>query len=209
MPESVLRIRDPVPFWPLDQGSGIGFFRISDPGSQIPNPYIWEHIENFLGKNFNNSLKIGPNFFLYHFKNNIIFNFVKFMTTKKSMIKKIFSPLSFVTVFGSGINIPDPQHWPESTLSPLSGTMNLATVLLRIKIFDKFTILENFYFLVGSGTPKRSITVLCRTTQAFIRSRLFLTHLQVFKPRGIFNHAIWRFTRESVNNKITFVNRDQ
>jgi hypothetical protein len=30
---SVLRIqiRDPVPFWPLDPGSGIGFFRIPDP----------------------------------------------------------------------------------------------------------------------------------------------------------------------------------
>ncbi len=52
------RIRDPVPFWPLDPGSGIGF-----SGSRIPNPYILEHIENFLGKNFNNSLKIGPNFF--------------------------------------------------------------------------------------------------------------------------------------------------
>ncbi len=29
-----IRIRDPVPFWPLDPGSVIGFFRISDPGSQ-------------------------------------------------------------------------------------------------------------------------------------------------------------------------------
>ncbi len=57
-------IRDPVPFWPLDPGSGIGFFRIPDLGSRIPNPYIWEHIEKFLGKNFKNSLKIGPNFFL-------------------------------------------------------------------------------------------------------------------------------------------------
>ncbi len=27
-------IRDPVPFWPLDPGSGIGFFRIPDLGSQ-------------------------------------------------------------------------------------------------------------------------------------------------------------------------------
>ncbi len=27
----VLRIRDPVPFWPLDPGSGIGFSRIPDP----------------------------------------------------------------------------------------------------------------------------------------------------------------------------------
>jgi hypothetical protein len=32
---------------------------------------------------------------------------------------------------------------PESTLSLLSGTMNLATVLLRIKKFDKFTVLKN------------------------------------------------------------------
>ncbi len=35
----MLRIRDPVPFLPLDPGSGIGFFqdpesRITDPGSQ-------------------------------------------------------------------------------------------------------------------------------------------------------------------------------
>ncbi len=60
--QPVFRIRDPVPFWPLDPGSGIGF--LPDPGSRIPNPYIWEHIENFLGRIFNNSSKIGPNFFL-------------------------------------------------------------------------------------------------------------------------------------------------
>ncbi len=29
-----IRIRDPVPFWPLDPGSGIGFFWIPDLGSQ-------------------------------------------------------------------------------------------------------------------------------------------------------------------------------
>ena len=28
-----IRIRDPVPFWPLDPGSGISFFRIPDPKS--------------------------------------------------------------------------------------------------------------------------------------------------------------------------------
>jgi hypothetical protein len=33
-------IRDPVPFWPLDPGSGIGFFRIPDPGSRIPDPKL-------------------------------------------------------------------------------------------------------------------------------------------------------------------------
>ncbi len=72
-----------------------------------------------MGKKFYNSLKTGPIFFLQHFKSKIIFNFVKFMDPKKSMTI-IFSPLSFVAVFGSGmginqdpgsgINIQDPQH---------------------------------------------------------------------------------------------------
>ncbi len=50
---ALLRIRDPVPFWPLDPGSGIGFFRIPAP---IPSPYFWELNENFLGTKFYNSL---------------------------------------------------------------------------------------------------------------------------------------------------------
>jgi hypothetical protein len=45
-----------------------------------------------------NSLKIGPNFILQHLKNKIIFNFVKFVTSKK-FDNKFFSPLSFVDVF--------------------------------------------------------------------------------------------------------------
>jgi hypothetical protein len=46
---------------------------------------------------------------------------VKFVATKNGLAKKDFSHLSFVAVFGSGmaknqdpgsgINIPDPQHW--------------------------------------------------------------------------------------------------
>jgi hypothetical protein len=82
-----------------------------------------------LGKKFYNSLKTGPNFFLQHLKNKIIFNFVKLVATKKGLTTNFFSPLSFVAVFGSGIrdlgsrirngknqdpgsgiNIPDPQH---------------------------------------------------------------------------------------------------
>ncbi len=65
-----------------------------------------------------NSLKIGPNFFLQHFKIKIVYNFVKFVATKKVWQQFFFSSLSFVPVFGSGIgdpgsgiNIPDPQHW--------------------------------------------------------------------------------------------------
>jgi hypothetical protein len=55
----------------LTPGSGIrnGFFpdpgfRIPDFGSRIPKPYFEELFENFFGKNFYNSLKIGPIFFL-------------------------------------------------------------------------------------------------------------------------------------------------
>jgi hypothetical protein len=59
-----------------------------------------------LGKKFYNSLKTGTNFFLQHLKNKIIFNFVKFVATKKGLTKKKFSPLSFVAVFGSGIRDP-------------------------------------------------------------------------------------------------------
>jgi hypothetical protein len=57
-----------------------------------------------------------------------MFSFAKFVATKNGLTKKNFSPLSFVAVFGSGIrdpgsgmgknqdpgsgiNIPDPQHW--------------------------------------------------------------------------------------------------
>ena len=97
----VLRIRDPVPFWPLDPGSGIGV-----SGSRIPNPYFLEISDNFLGKKFNNPLKICPNFFLQHFKNKIILNFCDICGYNKRYDNKFFSPLSLDAVFGSGIRDP-------------------------------------------------------------------------------------------------------
>ncbi len=58
----------------LDPGSGIRCLFdpwIRDPGSKwvfsgsrIPRPYFEELFDNFFGKKFYNSLKIGPNFFL-------------------------------------------------------------------------------------------------------------------------------------------------
>ena len=74
----------------------MGFFR-------IPRPYFEELFDNFFGKKFYNSLKIGPNYFL---KTKIIYNFVKFCGYIKSLTSKFFSPLSFVAVFGSGIRDP-------------------------------------------------------------------------------------------------------
>jgi hypothetical protein len=63
---------------------------IRDHGSRIPNPYFLELSDKFLGKKFYNSLKTGPNFFLRHFKNKIILNFVKFVATKKGMTTNVF-----------------------------------------------------------------------------------------------------------------------
>ncbi len=52
----VLRIRDPVPFWPLDPGSGMG--KKSGSGSGMNNPdHISESLETiFLGLKYLNSL---------------------------------------------------------------------------------------------------------------------------------------------------------
>jgi hypothetical protein len=69
-----------------------------------------------LGKKLYNSLKIGPNFFLQHFKAKIIYNFVKIVATKKGMTTNFFSPLSFVAIFGSGIWDPGSE-----ILDPRSG----------------------------------------------------------------------------------------
>jgi hypothetical protein len=108
----------------LTPGSGIRNRSFPDPGSQT-------HIfDNFWGKKFYNSLKIDTHFFLQTSKNKIIYNFVNFAAIKKVLTTHFFSPLSFVTVFGSGIrdtgsgmgknqdpgsgiNIPDPQHWSQ------------------------------------------------------------------------------------------------
>ncbi len=64
-------IRDPVPLKALY------------PGSRIPNPNFWELSDHFLGKKFYNSLKIGPNFFIQHFKNKYNLKFCEICGYKK------------------------------------------------------------------------------------------------------------------------------
>ena len=51
--------------------------------SLITIPYFSDLSDKFLGKKCNIFLKTGPNFFLQHLKNKIIFNFVKFVALKK------------------------------------------------------------------------------------------------------------------------------
>jgi hypothetical protein len=79
------RIPDWIPDWVLfdpwirDLGSGIWNRFFPDPGSQ--DHIFKSFLTIFLKKKFYNSLKIGPNFFLQHFKAKIIYNFVKFVAT--------------------------------------------------------------------------------------------------------------------------------
>ncbi len=77
---AVLRIRDLLPFWPLDPDPR---FEIGFSWSQIPDLGSQTHI-------FESSV---TNFWLKSFKNKIIFNFVKFVATKKGITTNFFTPL--------------------------------------------------------------------------------------------------------------------
>jgi hypothetical protein len=81
-----------------------------------------------LGEKFYNSLKIGPNFFLQHFKTKILYNFVKFVATLKGMTSNFFLPLSFVAVFGSGI-----RDLRSEIRDPRSGIRDPGWVKIRIR----------------------------------------------------------------------------
>jgi hypothetical protein len=87
-------------------GSGIGFFRVPDLGSQthifkslvinfwVKNSIIFHFFENW------------PKFFSSAFQNKIIFNFVKFVATKKMYVNKFFFHPSLLLLFldsGSGM----------------------------------------------------------------------------------------------------------
>jgi hypothetical protein len=61
-----------------------------------------------MGKKFYNYLKISPNYFLHHFNNKIIFNFVKFVATKNSMTTHFFHPSLLLLFLDPGSEIRDP-----------------------------------------------------------------------------------------------------
>jgi hypothetical protein len=62
-------------------GSGIRDWVLFDPRIPDPKTIFLRAFNNLFGKKFYNYLKIGPNFFLQHFKAKIIYNFVKFVAT--------------------------------------------------------------------------------------------------------------------------------
>jgi hypothetical protein len=76
-----IRIRDPVPFWLLDPGSGIDFFWIPNLGSQT---HIFESLVTiFWVKSSIILWKLAQIFFIQHFKNKIILNFMNLWLQKK------------------------------------------------------------------------------------------------------------------------------
>jgi hypothetical protein len=81
-------------------------------GSRISDPkpiFLWSLVTIFLGKKFYNSLKIGPNIFLHHFKTKIILNVVKFVATLKGMATNFFHPSLLLLFLDPGSDIRDPE----------------------------------------------------------------------------------------------------
>ncbi len=87
-----IRTRDPVSLWPLDPGSGMGLFRISDPGSQT---HIFESlVTTFWVKSSIILLNLAQNIFLEQFKNKIILRYIfwNLWLQKNVWQKKNFRP---------------------------------------------------------------------------------------------------------------------
>jgi hypothetical protein len=112
---AVLRIRiwDPVQFWPLDPGSGIGF-----SWSRIPNSYfltpgsgIQTHIfesfsDNFLGKSSIILWNLDQIFLFSRSKLKIIFKFCEICGYKKRYDNKFFHPSLLLWIPDPGSKIP-------------------------------------------------------------------------------------------------------
>ncbi len=131
-------IRDPVPFWPLDP----------DPD---PNPYFWEVSDKSLGKKFYNSLKTGQIFLFSISKIKIIFNFVKFVATKKDMTTNFFLHPSLLLLFlDPRCGIRDPWSWIRDLGSgirdPGSEIRDPGWVKIRIRDPEKTSRIRNTAF---------------------------------------------------------------
>ncbi len=137
----------------LTPGSGIGFLRIPDPGST--QTHIFESLVTifWVKSLIGNSLKIGPKFFLQHFKNKIIFNYVKFVATKKGMTTNFFPPLSFAAVFRSRIRDGSKSRSGIRDKHPGSVTLSF-----NLGSFDDLRLGTSFIYIlvwVDDGLPEQ------------------------------------------------------
>ncbi len=139
----VLRIQDPVPFWPLEPGSGIGLPQIADLRSGIPNLRLIFWVAIFWVKNTGTIVVVlselaKKNFFTC--SKIIFFLILGYLCLQKKVGQQIFSPSTSVAVAGSGIRdawksgseIQD-KHQGSATLH---GTVPYRTVhCKRIALF--------------------------------------------------------------------------
>jgi hypothetical protein len=103
-----------------DPGSEIGFFRILDVGSRIPNPYFDSLLTIFWAKCAVILCKVAQIFLSTSSKIKWLKNFVTFVATKKDMTKIFFHPSLLLLFLDPGseiwdpgwikIRIRDPQH---------------------------------------------------------------------------------------------------
>jgi hypothetical protein len=184
--KSVLQIRsrDPVPFWPLDPGSGIGFFRISDPESQT---HIYESVVTIFWVKSSIPVilwKSGQIFFLQHFKKKIIYNFLKFMAAKKRYDNWfIFTPLIYCYFWirdPGWVKIRIRDKYPGSaTLQKgwFSVAPHLCIPLHKPRPWRWQMIWPNWVFMAGStGVKERtSATMLCSGFSANLKQRVSQT----------------------------------
>ncbi len=128
-PDQGSGIWDPMPFWPMDPESRIGFLsgsRIPDLGSQIgtPNPYLEALWQLFWLKCIIFLFELSPvqKYNKYQFcdicgyKKCITTNLCSFIAVVGCGIR---DPRSRIQEWGSRLNIPDPQHcmaWQVTSL---------------------------------------------------------------------------------------------
>ncbi len=133
-----IRVRDPVPFWPLNPGIGI-FFPNPDLWYRIPNTYFWKLSDNSLGKSTGTKIlrEFGSNFFFYLFTNKISFNFVIFVATKRGRTTNFFPPPLFLLPFLD----PGIRDWDPGFLSRI---LDPAALTVHVPLFS-FLLLDKAY----------------------------------------------------------------
>ncbi len=129
------RIQDPVPFWPRDPGWKKIKTRILD---EHPGSYFWELRNNFLGWKYLILCGIRDPESFWPIRdgkirirdkhpgsatldtNDSFFLFAKVLESLAEEVEEVvatwslFDPGSGMEKFGSGIIIPDPQHWSQT-----------------------------------------------------------------------------------------------
>jgi hypothetical protein len=114
-----IRIREPVPFWPLDPGSGIGYFL--DLWSRIPNPHFWELNDNFWVKNSIILWKLTQIFFFSTSKLTLCTILSSLWLLKKVWHQIFFRPSVLLLFLDPISGIQDPGSGMGKNQDPGSG----------------------------------------------------------------------------------------